>query len=219
MQLSCFFQGNNNLSLESICAKCCASRRYAFLLYLRLHKNPDLLEESCGSVCEADLLALIKRSSSNSIYQSTIRAIIDVVDESSITDAVFRELLIALQRNDAQGICMALCHKRLSYPQLERLCDLQISHECFYELVCRCYTDPVKGVSSFISSINRFLEGKYWEDYPNMFMELESLTPSCVEKNDLRLKMQSILCNEFPIRPSFALYNGELFVVSRGNSQ
>ncbi len=191
-----FLKRSKNKSLNELCEQYCKCIVFAFWINACLRKDPDWLCKNTNSndIKEETFLQLIERSSSIIIGWSFTEAVVNIVDESCITDAVFNELLMISNRDAYEYVCIALSHKHLSESMLIKLCETQLCNECFFELASLCYTDPNISGASFIDSINRFLEGNFYEDYTYLLQELDNLKASDVSK-EIAFKQMKVLYN------------------------
>ena len=208
--LSKYFSRKHCETLNDLCRQyvhsiACALRINACL---RRDENWFLNGFSSNTIDEELFLTLINRGSSILGGWRFVKLIVDVVDDSCITDAVFAKLLMINKMDVRNQICIALSHKHLSESKLKALCKLQLCHECFYELVCLCYTDTHISNESFVGAINLFLESKFWEDYVYLLKELAELDASDKTKEDCLKQIIQLSNNRFILRGA-RLYLGK----------
>ena len=139
-----------------------------------LDDNPDWIEDNIsGEITYSTLSEIIEVGYTDQKYGMFLTYIIELIEGCIIDDFMFDKIVFYPYNDIKEKMLISLAHKSLKENQLCRLCDLEISFECYFELAILYYTESEYQLETLKRFIGRVLESRYSYIIKELVMELK----------------------------------------------
>ncbi|MHB1453660.1 MAG: hypothetical protein ACYCYM_06885 [Saccharofermentanales bacterium] len=175
---------------QKLCINLLTLQEYIEFCYTAILINPDWISEnSFGRVEDCTLIKLIHKSYKSKKLQVLLVSIVDSLDGENISNSVF-ELLYDYPVNGVKKeLWTALCHKSLAENQLLKLCELDFTWECYYELAILYFVNARYTQQDIIDFIIKFSKSSFFYMHDDLVKELiYGYIPSSIDKKDYLLR-------------------------------